>query len=169
MNHALKNKTGIMIGLICLTVLCAIPVVVFSFQGDRNVYEDRTIKRINHFFFLTNNNLFNGRWLLGIKDTINLTKEQEEKIENLMLGHEEFSIRNSAEIKIKELRFAAYLKKKKTDRKEIEAHVREISNVKTNLIVNYINYLLDVRSILTPRQLEILKQIKEQKKEKKHR
>jgi Spy/CpxP family protein refolding chaperone len=91
-----------------------------------------------------------------------LTGKQEERIENLMLRHEAFSIRNSGEIKIKELQFAAYLKTGKTDRKEMGMYIREISRVKTNLIVHYMNYLLDVRDVLTPQQLETLKQMKKQ-------
>ena len=38
------------------------------------------------------------------------------------------------------------------------------SKEKTNLIVHYMNYLLDVRSLLTPQQLETLEKIKEQRK-----
>jgi Spy/CpxP family protein refolding chaperone len=144
--------------------MCVGPLVLLSAQPGDKPQKDEVFKRKRHLFFLTDNNLIDGRMLLKIKDKIGLTGKQEERIENLMLEHEAFSIRNSGEIKIKELQFAAYLKTGKTDRKEMEMVIREISKIKTNLIVHYMNYLLDVRDVLTPRQLETLKQMKEKKK-----
>jgi len=109
-----------------------------------------------YFNFLAKSNLYDGRVLLRVKEKIDLSDRQIEKIENLMLEHEAFSIRNSAEIKIKELRFATYLKAGKLNRQETEKFIRDISAEKTDLIVNYINYLVDIRALLTSRQLEIL-------------
>jgi hypothetical protein len=115
---------------------------------------------------LAASNLYDGRMVLGKKDKLGLTPGQEEKIESLMLDYESFSIRNSAEIKIKEFQFVNYLQSKgfDVDRKEMERHVLEISKIKTDMIVKYIDYLLDVRILLTSRQLEILKQFMEQEK-----
>lgn len=164
MNQSKGKETGIMIIFMCLVVMCVGVFALLNAQQEDNSREDEAFNRKRHLFFLTDNNLFDGRMLLKIKDKIGLTGKQEEKIENLMLEHEAFSIRNSGEIKIKELQLAAYLKVGKTDRKEMEIYIREISKIKTNLIVNYINYLLDVRDVLTPQQLETLKQMKEQEK-----
>lgn len=161
MNQPIRNETRMLIIFVCLAVLCGGPLVLLNAQpGDRPL-QDEFSKRKRHLFFLTDNNLFDGRMLLKMKDKIGLTRKQEERIENLMLEHEAFSIRNSGEIKIKELQFAAFLKRGKTDRKEMEMYIREISRIKTNLIVKYMNYLLDLRDLLTPQQLETLKQMKE--------
>jgi Spy/CpxP family protein refolding chaperone len=164
MNQPIRNKTRMLIIFICLAVFCVGPFLLLSTQPEDKPQKDGAFKRKRHLFFLTDNNLFDGRVLLKMKDKIGLTGEQEERIENLMLRHETFSIRNSGEIKIKELQFAAYLKTGKTDRKEMEMYIREISGIKTNLIVHYMNYLLDVRDLLTPQQLETLKQMRVQKK-----
>ena len=164
MNQPIRNETRMLIIFICLAVFCVGPFVLLSAQPGDRPQKDEAFKRKRHLFFLTDNNLFDGRVLLKMKEKIGLTGKQEERIENLMLGHEAFSIRNSGEIKIKELQFAAYLKAGKTDRKEMEMYIREISQAKTNLIVHYMNYLLDVRDVLTPQQLETLKQMKEQEK-----
>lgn len=164
MNHPIGNKNRMLIIFICLAVLCVGPFVLLNAQPENKPQKDEAFKRKRHLFFLTDNNLFGGRMLLKIKDKIGLTREQVERIENLMLEHEAFSIRNSGEIKIKELQFTAYLKAGKTDRKKMEVYIREISKEKTNLIVHYMNYLLDVRDVLTPQQLETLKQMKEKKK-----
>ena len=162
MNQSKAKETRIMIIFMCLVVMCVGAFVLLNARQEDKPLEDEAFNRRRHLFFLTDNNLFDGRMLLRIKDKIGLTGKQEEKIENLMLEHEAFSIRNSGEIKIKELQFAAYLEAGKTDRKEVEMYIREISKIKTNLIVHYMNYLLDVREVLTPQQLETLKQMKEQ-------
>jgi Spy/CpxP family protein refolding chaperone len=126
--------------------------------------QDTPPERLTRFMFLADSNLVDGRRLLEIKARIGLTAEQEKKIEDLVLEQEAFNIRRSAEIKIKEVRFAAYLRAGKLDRKGMASYIREISAEKTALIVNYINYLLDVRELLTPRQLEILQQNKGKRK-----
>lgn len=164
MNQRIKNETRMLIFFIYLAVLCLGTFVLLNAQPDNSPQKDQAFKRKRHLFFLTDNNLFDGRMLLKMKDKIGLTRKQEERIENLMLEHEAFSIRNSGEIKIQELQLAAYLKTGKTDRKEMEMYIREISRIKTNLIVKYMNYLLDLRDLLTPQQLETLKQMKEKEK-----
>jgi Spy/CpxP family protein refolding chaperone len=164
MKQSIRNEIRILIIFIYLAVMCVGPSVLLSAQAKDKHQKSEAFKRKRHFFFLTDNNLIDGRRLLIMKDKIGLTGKQEERIENLMLKHEAFSIRNSGEIKIKELQLAAYLKKGKTDRKEMELYIREISNIKTNFIVHYMNYLLDVREVLTPQQLETLKQLREQEK-----
>ena len=162
MNQSKAKETRIMIIFMCLVAMCVGAFVLLNAQQEDSHREDEAFNRKRHLFFLTDNNLFDGRMVLKIKDKIGLTGKQEEKIENLMLEHEAFSIRSSGEIKIKELRLAVYLRAGKTDRKEMEMYIREISKIKTDMIVHYVNYLLDVRDALTPRQLEILKQMKEQ-------
>ena len=49
------------------------------------------------------------------------------------------------------------------DRKEVEKHIRQISKIKTDMIVDYMNYLLDVKEILTPAQREKIKQLKKRR------
>ena len=164
MKQSRRNEIRILMIFIYLAVMCVGPSVLLNAHPRDRHQKDEAFKRRRHFFFLTDNNLIDGRRLLIMKDKIGLTGKQEERIENLMLKHEAFSIRNSGEIKIKELQLAAYLKKGKTDRKEVELYIREISSIKTNLIVHYMNYLLDVREVLTLQQLETLKQLREQEK-----
>jgi Spy/CpxP family protein refolding chaperone len=156
------NKMMMMI-IIAVTIFWGNPFLSYSFQEEPGRSHEAPAL-VKHLLFLAESNLYDGRWLLEKKDKIGLTGEQQEKIEDLMLVHEAFSIRNSGEIKIKELRFAAYLKTGNMDRKQMEQHIREISREKTALIVNYANYLLDVRNILTPQQLKTLEHLKEQKR-----
>lgn len=101
-----------------------------------------------------------GRDILNQKAKLKLTEEQIEKIENLMLEHESFSIRNSGEIKIKEMQFASRIESSKQppNRKTVENFIRDISSLKTEMFIHYANYLLDLREILSQKQLNILKQ-----------
>ncbi len=119
--------------------------------------------------FWADNNLFDARTILRFKEKIDLSIEQEKKIENIMLAYEESSFRSSAEIKIGELRFATYIKSEKVDRKEIAKLIKQISTKKTDWIVNYINYLLDLREILSSEQLEKMKVIAKKERIRRHR
>lgn len=144
-------------------------LIVLFFQPALNARhpefgKGEKVKKTRQAFFMAENNLYDARLILRIKDKIGITKEQEEKIENLMLDHEAFTIRNSAEIKIKELQFVSYLKSKEMDRKQVEQYIRVISKEKTDLIIHYMNYLLDLRAILTPSQIQKITEIREKMK-----
>jgi hypothetical protein len=133
---------------------------------DKNKKEkEDTLRQVKHLLFLSKNNLYDGRLLLQLKDRIGLSEEQEKKIEDLMLEQEAFSIRSSAEIKIKELQFASSLKskEKKIDRKQMDRRIREIGSEKTDMIVRYMNYLLDLRELLTRQQMETLGHLRHRK------
>lgn len=101
--------------------------------------------------------LVDGRAVLKFKQDIGLSAAQEKKIKTLVLAFEESLIRHGAEIKINELKFALYIKADKVDRKEIARLISEISRQKTDSIVGYLNYLLDVRDVLTGPQRDRLK------------
>jgi Spy/CpxP family protein refolding chaperone len=159
-----NQPAAINVLILLLAVLGVNPAIYCRDYRRAQSPKNERPERLMHFLFLADSNLVDGRRLLEVKDKIGLTPEQEEKIENLVLEQEALNIRSSAEIKIKEMRFATSLGAGKMDRKEMETYIREISAAKTRLIVNYINYLLDVRDLLTPRQLEILRQIKVKRK-----
>ena len=101
---------------------------------------------------LSDMNLFSGRAILRAKDDIGLSQKQQEKIEDLMLSFEEYAISQGAAIKIKELRLARYLKSASLEREQLEGFVREISKMKIDFSVGYLNYLLDLRATLNQDQ-----------------
>ena len=142
------------IGLIIIGILLLIIPIYLSLSGHPFEMGEREMNR-RHMEIISNLvdcGLYDGRIILSVKDKIGLTAAQEEKIENLMLDYEAFSIRNSGEIKIKELRFASYLRSGEMDRKEVAKHIREISKEKTDMIVRHLNHVLDLKEILTPDQ-----------------
>ncbi len=109
---------------------------------------------------MAENNLFEARFILHLKDGIGLSAQQEQKIEDLMLAYEESAIRRGSDIKVLELKFASLLRGQRIDRRQMEKLAREIGNKRTDLQVDHLNYLLDVRDILTDEQVRKLEKMK---------
>ncbi|MCP4220343.1 MAG: hypothetical protein GY765_37275 [bacterium] len=138
------------------------PAAVKTSKHGGEGRNDARDKRRKYAFYMAENDLFDGRMLLKIKDRIGLSQKQEQQIEDLVLEFESFSIRNGAEIKIRELRFAAYIKTNRgIDRKKVEQYIRQISEFKTDQIVRYLNYLLDIKGLLDKQQVEKTRGIRE--------
>jgi len=120
------------------------------------------IHNLRFGLYMAENNLFEARLLLRLKNEIGLTQEQGQKIENMMLSHEEAAIRSGSDIKVLELKFAALLKSNRIDRSEMGKMVGAIGKLKTDLQVDHLNYLLDVRDILTTEQIQKIEKIKKE-------
>lgn len=116
--------------------------------------------------YMSEFDLFSGYFLLQCKERLNLTEKQIQKIEGLMLDYQEYSIQQNADIKIQELRITAAIKAKTSNRQEIESSLKNIGKMKGDSMVRYINYLLDLRDILTPVQLDKMKKIRDAMKAK---
>ena len=144
---------------IFFTSICLV-IFLFNLNLKANIEGRDIIKKAKTGIFLAEKNLFDARFILRFKEDINLSEEQRKKVENLLLAFEENSIKKSAEVKIRELRFASYLKSEKINRKKMERQLKAISKMKTDFLIDYINYLLDLKQIMTPVQIEKLKEIK---------
>lgn len=157
--------------LIIITILFAAALLTMSMglnamwdrEGPLREEPPERSGDFHSFFFMADSDLFDARILWHLKDRLNLTAEQQEKLQKLVMESETIRIRRGAEIKIKELRLLTYINSnpKKMDRKEVEKHIRAISEEKTEMIIQYINHLLDVKALLTPEQLEKLKEGRE--------
>ncbi len=147
------------------TVFFLIPVVILSLslqaQADKRSWPNM-ISNLRFGLYMAENNLFEARFILRMKSEIGLTTDQEQKIENMMLVHEESAIRRASAIKVLELRLASLLKSNRIDRREMEKMVREMSKLKTDLQVDHLNYLLDVRDTLTPEQIQTMEKMKKE-------
>jgi len=102
--------------------------------------------------------------LLRFKDEIGLTENQVDKIEKLQEQFTEYGIKQKANLKIKEMKFHSYLKKDKVDRKNMETIIREITTMKTDMQIAHMNYLLDLKELLTPEQLEKIETLRKEKR-----
>jgi hypothetical protein len=126
------------------------------------VAQERGLERLKFGLQMAENNLFEARFLLQNREFIGLSAEQQKKVETMMLAYEEKNIRRGSEIKVLELRFATLLKPGAVDRIEMEKMVRQINTQKTELQIDHLNYLLDLRLLLTPEQIG---KLEERKKE----
>jgi Spy/CpxP family protein refolding chaperone len=127
----------------------------------------RAQKSIRQFFaqeFLLEQNLIDGRLTLRFKKQITLTAVQIQKIEKLMLRFEEEYIRRWAEIKIKEIQLATSIKSDQIIMKNIERKIREINSEQIEISIKYLNYLLDIKEVLTTEQREKIKSLRKQHK-----
>jgi len=111
--------------------------------------------------YMAENNLFEARFILRLKGEIGLSAQQEKRIEDLMLAYEEKAIRRGSDVKVLELRFAALLRGNRIDRREMEKLAREVGNMRTDLQIGHLNYLLDVRDTLTAEQVQKLESMKQ--------
>ncbi|HNX97997.1 MAG TPA: hypothetical protein PKK12_09985 [Candidatus Aminicenantes bacterium] len=114
---------------------------------------------------MAENNLFEARFLLCHKEAINLSADQEKRIEGLMLGWEEKAIRRGGDLKVMELRFATLLKDQKIDRQAMEKMARDIGAIRTDLQVDHLNYLIDLRDILSAEQVKQLETLRRDRPE----
>jgi hypothetical protein len=116
--------------------------------------------------YMAENNLYEARILLQCRHEINLSADQVKSVESLMIANEERSIRDTAELKILELKFAALLKDNKINRKDMEKTIRDIGQARTTAQIKHLNYLLDLRELLTTDQINKMEQLREQMRKK---
>jgi len=132
--------------------------VIIQAQDNRKHWPNM-LPNLRFGLYMAENNLFEARFILRLKSEIGLTGEQQQKIENLMLAQEESVIRRSSDIKVLEMKFALLLKNNRIDRSEMEKLAREMGKLKTDLQVDHINYLLDMRDNLKPEQIQKLEKL----------
>jgi Spy/CpxP family protein refolding chaperone len=142
-------------------MLLIIASLAIQAQESRKPWPN-VLNNLRFGLYMAENNLFEARFLLRLQSEIGLTGEQEQKIETMMLAHEETTIRRASDIKVLELKFASLLKNNRIDRREMEKMAREVGKLKTDLQVDHLNYLLDLRDILTPEQIQKIEKIKKE-------
>lgn len=132
-------------------------------KEEKNISQEHWVRHLKYIFQLREKNLYPGTTLLDLSIEIGLSEAQQQKIEQLMLKHQESVIRKSAEIKITEMRFARFIQSGKLDRQEAAQWIRSISEQKTDLVIDHMNYLLDLRELLTPDQIKKLSLLSQKK------
>ena len=145
--------------IIFFLILLIMLNVTIQAQADKKPWPNM-LPNLKFGLYMAENNLFEARFILHLKNEIGLTPAQEQKIENMMLAHEEAVIRRGSDIKVLELKFASLLNNNRIDRREMEKMTRDMGKLKTDLQVDHINYLLDVRDTLTPEQIQKIEKFK---------
>lgn len=147
------KKTGVII--VTVVLLISFSLTLTARMGQFDGMKHRGQKR-----HMIERNLFRVYQLLKFKDEIGLTAEQVSKIEKMKLVHQESVVKKHADIKVSELKFASYLKKEKINRSTVAKMIQEIGKKRTDLLVDNINFLLDVKEMLTPEQIEKIEDLK---------
>ncbi len=145
------------------SILIIMFLTAFTFSQPLAAWSSEYLDHMDKLMLLrhfSEQNLFDGRIILRFDEKLNLSAAQLEKIESLLMGFEEISISRNAGIKIMELRLAAQLKEQKTNRKAVEKLLRDIDKEKTDLFIAYLNYLFDLKEVLTPNQIGQLREMK---------
>ncbi|MCP5053105.1 MAG: hypothetical protein GY940_38415 [bacterium] len=134
--------------LIAAVLMVVGPSLMAEPQGRRD--------RMKHSRFgtrLAEKNLFPGKMILRFKDELGLTADQAGKIERMGELVKEASIRGKADVKVQEMKLQSYLKKDQVSRKKLESMIRDIAKMKTDMHIDHMNYLLDVKGVLTAEQI----------------
>jgi Spy/CpxP family protein refolding chaperone len=97
--------------------------------------------------------------MLEYKLDIGLTLEQEKKLRDLRTEFSKDSTRRTAEIRVAEIELESLLEQDKWDLGAIEPKVRQIAALQGDLRLARIKTLEAGRAVLTPQQLERLKQV----------
>lgn len=153
---------------VTILTLIAVGLILISasFTVDAAVMSPRMMRHAGFRIGMAEKNLFPGHMLMRFKDEIGLTEDQVSKIEKMQELFQETAIRKSADIKIQSLKLRSYLKDDQINRKKMGKMIRDIAKMKTDMQIDRMNYLLDLKSLLTPEQLT---KIEELKKKKRHR
>ena len=142
--------------------LAGFMLLSFGFVLEAGLRSPGSLKHLRYGIRMAEKNLFSPRVLLKVKDKIGLTTDQVAKIEKMHLAFQESAIKGHSDVKIMEVKFDAYLKIEKINRKKVEKMIRDIASFKTDMFVDRINFLLDLRSLLTPEQIKKLEELKGQ-------
>jgi Spy/CpxP family protein refolding chaperone len=97
--------------------------------------------------------------MLDNKAEIGLSPEQEKKLRDLRTEFSKESARRAADIRVAEIELDALLEQEKWDLSKIEPKVRQIATLQGDLRLARIKTLEAGRAVLTPAQLEKLKQV----------
>jgi Spy/CpxP family protein refolding chaperone len=146
---------------IIILLITGLMLAMAYFTMDAQMMPQRMMEHARFGIMLVDKNLFPAPVLLKHKDDIGLTAEQVGKIEKMQVQQQETFIKKQAEINVKELKLGTFLKEDKIDRGKLEGMIQEIGKMRTDLQVQHINHLLDLRDLLTADQLKKLENFKE--------
>ena len=93
-----------------------------------------------------------------IYDRLDLTSEQQNKLDGIRTAHRKQMIDKRAEIQKIRLTIQAEMRKDEPDMQAIEEKVKEQESLRTNMQLARVRHWNDVREVLTPEQREIWQQ-----------
>lgn len=92
---------------------------------------------------------------MNVKEKLNLTDEQQNKIESLRLAHQEKMIKYKADLDLKELEIKKLKSSDKMSRSEMLRIAKEINVIKNEMALERVNHQMDVYNNLDAKQRTI--------------
>lgn len=99
------------------------------------------------------------RKAMKVLEKLNITKDEKDKIEDIRLNAEKENIRTGADVKIKMLELRNLLEKPNTNEKEVDKLVDEIGVLKSKMMKNKVQSVLEIKKVLGPEKSEELRKI----------
>lgn len=153
------------------TIIIMAIVFIFMVLGNVNdlnakprAQRSQMMKHSGFNLKMVERNLLPARMLLRLKTDIGLNDSQVKKIENMQLNYQKFVIKSSADAKLLTLKVNSEFNKEKVNRGKAINLIKKIASIKTEIQVNRINYLLDVKSVLTKTQLEKINTLRKERR-----
>jgi hypothetical protein len=99
---------------------------------------------------------FPGSLVLKYKEPLKLSPIQEQGVNKLLVEYRAYFVNHISELKLMELELAKNVKSSRLNRKNVIRLIREIGKKRTDGVIRYSKYLLDIKEILTPEQQTFL-------------
>lgn len=105
-----------------------------------------------------------SRLVLILKERLELSDKQIEKIQQRILESETRVIRLMAELKIAEIQLAAKIRRPETSREQISGSIHSLGKIHYRIMRDFVYTFLDIRAMLTPDQRAKLAERMEKRK-----
>jgi|GEM_PF-3244628 len=112
---------------------------------------------LGYGLFAPPHTLYGYHTLMQEQERLSLDPQQLRKIEEAALVYKQFYILHSARIKIQELELLHLLREASPDRKRVNEELQKLGKMKIDLVIRHLEYLVDLRELLTEKQRVLLK------------
>ena len=91
-------------------------------------------------------------------EDLNLTDQQQQKMDDLKFQHQKAMIQKNADLKEAKLEMRNMMRKTEVDEKAVLGKQKQISTLKAEIAEARLKHRLEMRKVLTPEQFEVLLQ-----------
>jgi Spy/CpxP family protein refolding chaperone len=114
---------------------------------------------LGYGFLVPPHTFYKSHSLLHHRETLKLNPDQIQAIERAALDYQQFYLMHSAKIKIQELELLHLLKEDAPDRSHVRNEMEKLGQMKVDLVTRYFRHLLEIRNLLTTKQLKMMQQL----------
>ena len=139
---------------------------LFGNTLDAKRGSQRSMRHSGFGLKMAEKNLLPARILLRFKTEIGLTDVQVKKIEKMQSNYQEYKIKSIADAKLIGLKISTVFNADKVNRGKVTSLIKKVGLIKTEMQVSRINYLLDVKSVLTKAQIGKINSLKQERRAK---